>query len=287
MQKLSFSITEGPVSEKRLALDPAFRAKREGVDPGRTPLNVTLVDRSIEEVYHELFDEALAAYNEAKRTKGHARAQIPDYLSHIRAGKQERPSYELVIQLGNLETNPATSADCRSASEAVYRDLLPLWTKRFPQHEIVTYVIHMDQATPHAHLEYVPWANGCGRGLETRNTKGGAMRQMGFPDSLELRDAMFATLGEAARRHGIERLLVSAPWSYHLTLDEYRHRARSQQRLVAFLATALRELSQAPGASGSYADALGKVADLIEEGGWDAAAHVVGEAMGKAADKSG
>ena len=50
-------------------------------------------------MYHELFDEALAAYN-AKKKK--TRDKIPDYYEHIRQSKQEKLFHEAIFQIGNL-----------------------------------------------------------------------------------------------------------------------------------------------------------------------------------------
>lgn len=52
----------------------------ENVDPARTEQNITLCRENLKQVYHELFDEALAEYN-AKKTK--TRDKIPDYYRHI------------------------------------------------------------------------------------------------------------------------------------------------------------------------------------------------------------
>ena len=56
------------------------------VDRSRTEQNVTFCNEDLKQVYHEVFDEALAAYN-AKKKK--TRDKIPDYYEHIRQSKQE------------------------------------------------------------------------------------------------------------------------------------------------------------------------------------------------------
>ncbi|WP_436792454.1 hypothetical protein, partial [Bacteroides congonensis] len=57
------------------------------IDRSRTGLNVTFCQEDLKQVYHQVFDEALAAYN-AKKKK--TRDKIPDYYEHIRQGKQEK-----------------------------------------------------------------------------------------------------------------------------------------------------------------------------------------------------
>ena len=65
----------------------------------RQEQNVTFCNEDLKKVYHELFDEALAAYN-AKKKK--TRDKIPDYYEHIRQSKQEKLFHEAIFQIGNL-----------------------------------------------------------------------------------------------------------------------------------------------------------------------------------------
>lgn len=58
----------------------------ENVDPARTEQNITLRRENLKQVYHELFDEALAEYN-AKKTK--TRDKIPDYYHRASEGADQ------------------------------------------------------------------------------------------------------------------------------------------------------------------------------------------------------
>ena len=62
-----------------------FHAKN--TDPERSHLNVEYCNENIKDVYHELFDEALARYN-AKQTRKDRR--IDNYYEKIDASKQEK-----------------------------------------------------------------------------------------------------------------------------------------------------------------------------------------------------
>ena len=72
----------------------------DNVDKSRTPNNITYVKRDLRELYHELFDEALAEYN-AKQSRPDR--QIPDYYEHIRKGKKEKLFQEIIVMFGNSE----------------------------------------------------------------------------------------------------------------------------------------------------------------------------------------
>ena len=69
-------------------------------------------------MYHELFDEALAAYN-AKKKK--TRDKIPDYYEHIRQSKQEKLFHEAIFQIGNLTDCGCGSPGGERAAAALKR----------------------------------------------------------------------------------------------------------------------------------------------------------------------
>ena len=75
-----------------------FHAKN--TDPERSCLNVEYCNENIKDVYHELFDEALARYNE-KQTRSDRR--IDDYYGKICSGKQEKPFHEIILQIGDKD----------------------------------------------------------------------------------------------------------------------------------------------------------------------------------------
>ena len=68
-----------------------FHAKN--TDPERSCLNVEYCNENVKDVYHELFDEALARYNE-KQTRSDRR--IDDYYEKICSGKQEKSFHEII-----------------------------------------------------------------------------------------------------------------------------------------------------------------------------------------------
>ena len=59
-------------------------------------MNVEYCNENIKDVYHELFDEALARYN-AKQTRKDRR--IDNYYEKIDASKQEKTFHEIIFQV--------------------------------------------------------------------------------------------------------------------------------------------------------------------------------------------
>ncbi len=151
-----------------------FHAKN--TDPERSHLNVDYCQENIKAVYHELFDEALKRYNE-KQTR--ADRQIKDYYEKIRSGKQEKPFHEIILQVGNKEDMSAASEDGQLAA-AVLGEYMSSFQERNPQLRVFSAHLHMDEATPHLHIDFVPFITGSKRGLDTRVSLKQALAAQGF-----------------------------------------------------------------------------------------------------------
>ena len=150
--------------------------KAENVDAERSCLNVDYCNESIKKVYHELFDEALARYN-AKQTR--AGRKIENYYEKIRSSKQEKPFHELILQIGDKENMGAESENgqlARQVLDEYYRG----FQERNPQLRVFSAHLHLDEATPHLHIDFVPFTTGSKRGLDTRVSLKQALAAQGF-----------------------------------------------------------------------------------------------------------
>ena len=150
--------------------------KAENVNGERTHLNIEYCNEDIRQVYHKLFDEPLARYN-AKQTRADRR--IPDYYEKIRTGKQEKLFHELIMQIGNRDD---TASDSDIGERA--RDALDEYFRGFRERNHNMYVfsahMHLDEATPHLHIDFVPFIIGSKRGLDTRVSLKQALAAQGF-----------------------------------------------------------------------------------------------------------
>ena len=151
-----------------------FHAKN--TDPERSHLNVTYCQENIKAVYHELFDEALERYN-AKQTRADRR--IENYYEKIRSGKQEKPIHEIILQVGNKDDMSADSNEWRLAA-VVLDEYMKAFQERNPNLRVFSAHLHMDEATPHLHIDFVPFTTGSKRGLDTRVSLKQALAAQGF-----------------------------------------------------------------------------------------------------------
>ena len=139
-----------------------FRA--ENVDGTRTHLNIDYCNENIKTVYHELFDEALTRYNE-KQTR--CARRIDDYYEKIRSGKQEKPIQEIILKIGEKDTMGAKTENGRLAAKVLDKYMRD-FQRRNPTLRVFSAYLHMDEATPHLHIDFVPYTTGSKRGLDTR-----------------------------------------------------------------------------------------------------------------------
>ena len=142
-----------------------FHAKN--TDPERSCLNVEYCNENIKDVYHELFDEALARYNEEQTRSDRI---IDDYYEKICFGKQEKPFHEIILQIGNKDDMGAKTEDGQLAAK-ILDEYMQDFQRRNPTLRVFSAHLHMDEATPHLHIDFVPYTTGSKCKLSRRMTK--------------------------------------------------------------------------------------------------------------------
>ena len=148
----------------------------DNVDASRTKNNITLIHEDIKQVYHKLFDNALDEYNAKQKRKDR---QIKSYYEKIFRSKQEKLFYEVIVQIGNKDDTGAGSSAAEVATW-VLKDYVKMFQLRNPQLYVIGAYIHLDEETPHLHLNFVPWVSGSKRGLETKTSLKAALATRGF-----------------------------------------------------------------------------------------------------------
>ena len=205
--------------------------KAENVDPSRTHLNIDYCNENIKKVYHQLFDEALKRYND-KQTR--ADRKIKNYYEKICNSKQEKPFHEIILQIGNKEDMSAESENGLLAKQ-VLNEYYKGFQERNPQLKVFSVHLHMDEATPHLHIDFVPFITGSKRGLDTRVSLKQALAVQGFKggtrENTEWNQWIQSEkeqLSAVMERHGIE-------WEHkethekHLSVLDYKKQERQKE----------------------------------------------------------
>lgn len=220
--KQTMSISKGEVASHAHNFDLEHRAKLDNVDASRSSENVVICDTRIRDFYAETFGAAMEAYNEKQVAAGHPERQIRDYYEKLCHGKQERPMNEMVVQIGNRDTMPADDADCRAVSREILKEFADRFKKKYPNFLVAQAVIHMDEATPHLHMVYVPVTHKNKRGMETRVSLRGALRASGFTDVRDWNREVFELLESVSQEHGIERLDGRSSGRWRMSVREFK-----------------------------------------------------------------
>ena len=205
--------------------------KAENVNADRSHLNIDYCNEPIRKVYHELFDDALKRYND-RQTR--ADRKIENYYEKIRSSKQEKPFHELILQIGDKENMSAESENgtlARQILDEYYRG----FQERNPQLKVFSAHLHMDEATPHLHIDFVPFTTGSKRGLDTRVSLKQALAAQGFKGGTrgdtewnQWVRAEKSALAFVMERHGIE-------WEHkgthekHLSVLDYKKQEREKE----------------------------------------------------------
>ena len=203
----------------------------ENVDQTRTHLNIEYCYTPIEQAYHELFDEAQAEYNAKQKRKDR---RIENYYEKICNGDQEKPFYEVIFQVGNKDDMGAASENGALAKEILdkfYHSFL----ERNPQLHVYSAHLHMDEATPHLHIDFIPFTTGSKRGLSTRVSLKQALADQGITGegrSLTERDLWVQkekeSLAEIMLEHGIE-WEQKGEHKEHLSVLEFKREKRKEE----------------------------------------------------------
>ena len=203
----------------------------ENVDSSRTPLNIEYRNEDIRAVYHELFDDALAHYNEKQTRRDRV---IDDYYEKIRTGKQEKPFEELIIQIGNKDDMNASSENGQLARQML-DEYMQSFQQRNPTLRVFSAHLHMDEATPHLHIDFIPFTTGSKRGLETRVSLKKALEALGFAGGTKSHtelnqwiEAEKQALASIMAQHDIE-WEQKGTHEEHLSVLDYKKQERSKE----------------------------------------------------------
>lgn len=235
---LSFTIGEGLVEHN----NRDFVAKN--VVKERIPLNISYKKENLADKYHELFDKAVEEYN-AKQKR--ADRKISDYLEHIRNSKQEKPFYEAIVQIGDM-FDCGFEKENYEAAKIMLDEYMLDFEKRNPNLKVFNAVMHLDEATPHLHIDFVPICNSPNRGLPVRVSLKGALKEQGFT-AQSSRNSEWQVWANSEKKnletilkaHGFQKQNKNVKHS-HMKVDEYKEYAQKIQEMN----THINELKKKP-----------------------------------------
>ena len=215
---LSITIGGGDIRHNNRLFRPS------NVDHSRTPDNITLARDNIQDAYRRLFDESVIKYNENQKRNDR---KIKNYFDKIYRSKKEKPFYEFIVQVGNQNDQPD-----QKKCEAILEDFHKMMQKDYPNMAIFNSVIHVDESTPHLHLDFIPIGEGYKKGLEKRVSMQKALQNLGFSNYADFRNELMQKFEIIAKNHDIERKRDVAVGERHLTIQDYRALNRMAEKKI-------------------------------------------------------
>lgn len=223
----------------------AFSTKN--VDMERSRYNVEFCHLDIKKVYHELFDEALESYNVRQKRSDR---KIDNYYEKIRQGKQEKLFHEVIFQIGNKDDTNAKSEEGQLAKE-ILTEFMSNFQKRNPNLYVFSAHLHMDEETPHIHIDFVPFIRNSKRGLDTRVSLKGALAEQGFKGGTRSAtewnqwiESEKQELSKVAERYGVRWKQLGTHNKHLSVLDfEKQERAKEVAKLEKAVSSNKAELS--------------------------------------------
>ena len=204
----------------------------ENVDPDRVHLNICYQNENLKEVYKELFDDSVERYNVGKRKD----RQITNYYEKIRQGKL---FHEVIFQIGNREDMAVGTTEGDLAVK-VLDEYVKNFQQRNPTLHVFSCYLHQDEATPHLHIDFVPYVTDWkGKGMDTRVSLKQALKSLGFQGGnkhdTELNQWINhekELLAEIARQYGIE---WEQKGTHEEHLDVYNFKKKERKKEVQAL----------------------------------------------------
>ena len=215
---LSITVGGGDIRHNNRLFRPS------NVDHSRTPDNITLIKEDIHDAYHRLFDESVNKYNESQKRNDR---KIKNYFDKIYRSKKEKPFYEFIIQVGN-QTDQPDQKKC----ETILEDFHKMMQKDYPNMAIFNSVIHVDESTPHLHLDFIPIGQGYKKGMQNRVSMQKALQNLGFSNYADFRNELMQKFEIIAKKHEIERKRDVAIGERHLTIQDYRALQRMAEQKI-------------------------------------------------------
>lgn len=205
--------------------------KAENVNGERTHLNNDYCNESIKKVYHTLFDDALKRYND-KQTRADRR--IENYYEKIRNSKQEKPFHEIILQIGDMVTM-SSKGENGLLAQRILDEYYQGFQERNPYLKVFSAHLHMDEATPHLHIDFVPFTTGSKRGLDTRVSLKQALANQGFKGGTrgdtewnQWVSSEKEALAEVMERHGVE-WECKGTQEKHLSVLDFKKQEREKE----------------------------------------------------------
>ena len=212
----------------------------ENVDRSRIKDNITFISQPVGETYEQLFGESTERYNaRQKRNDRKIHSTYYESLFHqkpsssvVTAADKRKSFYEDIVQVGKMEDSGIGTEDAELVADCL-KEFMAGFQQRNPNFYVFNAVLHMDEATPHLHIDYIPIGH-YKRGQDIQNGIAQALKEMGFGEGkgaiARWRASEIEVLNKICLEHGIQPLPPEKSRGT-MTVEEYKEAMRETEQL--------------------------------------------------------
>lgn len=138
------------------------------------------------------------------------------------------------MQIGNKDDTNVQGEHCELAGK-ILDEYYSGFIERNPQLRVFSAHLHLDEETPHLHIDFVPFMTGSKRGLDTRVTLKQALAMQGFKGGSREEtewsqwvQSEKEVLADVMKRHGVEWLQLGKKRE-HLSVLDYKKEQRTKE----------------------------------------------------------
>lgn len=193
-------------NNRTLSEDEKKQAAHSHIDFDKSHENIYIKQEKLEDAYEDLFGKALQKYN-AKQKRNDRK--IGNYLQKVRKDGNLDVQREFIVQIGDKELFE-DGKNNREEFGKLLSDYVDGFQQRNPNLHVYNAVVHMDEATPHLHLNVIPVAEGYKRGLEVQPSFSKALNNQGFNSKgkhqfIDFRNQEVNELEKVLKEMGVKR----------------------------------------------------------------------------------
>ena len=226
MAKMTISVVKGRGSiahNNRVFTTP-------NVDKDRVGNNIIYKAEPLEQAYEKCFGAEIERYNATQKRADRRIDGVQGYMEQVRTSKNgEKLFYETVVQVGNKHDCAVNTEDGDKA-KLILNDYMQEFQRRNPNLYVFNAVLHLDEATPHLHIDYIPLARDYQRGLQVRNSLDKALKQQGIDGQANKRENSThhwqerekTAIEGIMREYGLERAPERGVKRAHMTVEQYK-----------------------------------------------------------------
>lgn len=202
----------------------------ENVDKDRIKDNITYKQESLTDAYEHCFGQAIQDYNDKQKRNDRKIDGVQGYINKIKNSKNgEKLFYENVIQVGNM-FDSAIGSEQGEICKQILNDYMKSFQERNPNLYVFNAVLHLDEQTPHLHIDYIPIATDYQKGLSVRNSLDKALKQQGVEGKSNKFENRTIAWQKGEKDHieilmnarGLQRAEDKGLDQEHLTVNQYK-----------------------------------------------------------------